>query len=140
MPGLTAKQSRFVEAYKELNNGPQSAIKAGYSAKYAHIEASRLLKHDAIMLALDDWRKLKRKEVTRDDFVDLALNDYKALELTEPNKPRMLDIAGKAMGYLNNNGDSRPNQTLNITINSETELNSKNQGEIWENTRKLLGM
>lgn len=40
---MTARQRRFAEYYAEYGNATQSAIKAGYSEKYAHTNASKLL-------------------------------------------------------------------------------------------------
>ena len=46
--------------------------------------------------------------------VEMFRKDYKSLEKTEPNAPRFMDIAGKALGYIGVNQDSRPHQTLNV--------------------------
>ena len=40
---MTARQRKFAEYYAEYGNATQSAIKAGYSEKYAHTNASKLL-------------------------------------------------------------------------------------------------
>lgn len=136
MRGLTEKQNRFLDAYKQTNNGPQSAISAGYSAKSASIEACRLLKHPAILLDIDNWRKERQKSFSKDDFVDLALKDYHSLENVEPNKPRFLQLAGQGAGIIGNTSEMRPNQTLNI-VNIDTS--GKNQLELWDMARKLLG-
>jgi len=40
---LTARQERFVDEYLVDLNATQAAIRAGYSAKSAHVEGSRLL-------------------------------------------------------------------------------------------------
>ena len=136
LPGLTDKQSKFVEAYKLLNNGPKAAISAGYSAKSAHVEANRLLKHSGILLHLDSWRKSVQKKFSKDDFVDFALKDYHETPLTEPNRPRFLHLAGQGAGIIGNN-DSRPNQTLNITLN-KMELNAMALPAKWDALRKML--
>ena len=46
--GLTARQRKFAEYYAECGNATQSAIKAGYSEKYAHTNASKLLNVDEV--------------------------------------------------------------------------------------------
>lgn len=135
--GLTSKQAKFVEAYKKLGNGPQSAISAGYSAKTSQIEAIRLLKNPKILLELDNWRKSKAAEITKADFVDIAMDSFKQLEITEPNSPRFLDLAGKALGHIGSG-----NETRQQTINNLTQINingGESQSELWELTRKLLG-
>jgi len=132
---ITAKQQKFIDRYKETNNGIESAISAGYSAKHAAIEANRLLKHPLILLELDKWRKEKKSQISKDDFVDMAIGDYKQLELTEANRPRFLDLAGKALGYIGANQDSRPNQTFNI-LNVDTS--SMKRDDLLANVRRLL--
>ena len=49
---LTPKQSRFVEEYLVDLNGKQAAIRAGYSANTAEVQASRLLRIAKIQVAL----------------------------------------------------------------------------------------
>ncbi len=43
MPDLTPKQERFVQEYLVDLNATQAAIRAGYSARTAHVQGSRLL-------------------------------------------------------------------------------------------------
>ena len=45
---MTARQRKFAEYYAECGNATQSAIKAGYSEKYAHTNASKLLNVDEV--------------------------------------------------------------------------------------------
>lgn len=40
---MTARQKKFAEYYAASGNATQSAIQAGYSEKYAHTNASKLL-------------------------------------------------------------------------------------------------
>jgi phage terminase small subunit len=50
---LTAKQLRFVEAFlADPSNATAAAITAGYSAKSAHVSASRLIRHPQVQQAL----------------------------------------------------------------------------------------
>jgi phage terminase small subunit len=49
---LTPKQSRFVAEYLIDLNGKQAAIRAGYSAKTAEVQASQLLRIAKIQVAL----------------------------------------------------------------------------------------
>ena len=133
--GLTNKQLKFIDAYKQLNNGPQAAISAGYAAKSSAVEANRLLKNPAIIREIDDWRKSKRSELTKTDFVDLALKDYQQLELTEANRPRFLDIAGKALGYTSNNTS---NVTNNTQINIKGDVNMMSLTNKWDSLRSLM--
>jgi phage terminase small subunit len=65
---LTPKQSRFVEEYLVDLNGKQAAIRAGYSAKTAEVQASRLLRIAKIQVALSAAMRAQSRntEVTPD--------------------------------------------------------------------------
>lgn len=67
---LTPKQARFVDEYLVEFNGTEAAIRAGYSAKTAYAQASRLLKNvkvaEAVVLgkaALAERAKLSADKV-----------------------------------------------------------------------------
>lgn len=55
---LTAKQSRFVEAYLLDSNGTKAALAAGYSRTGAAVEASRLLSNPKVIAELDRRRSV----------------------------------------------------------------------------------
>ncbi len=59
---LNAKQLRFVDEYLIDLNGKQAAIRAGYSAKTAEVQASRLLSLAKVSMAVE----VKRKELAHD--------------------------------------------------------------------------
>ena len=61
---LTPKQQRFVEEYLLDLNGKQAAIRAGYSAKTAEMQASRLLSYAKVSQAVSE-AKSKRAERTK---------------------------------------------------------------------------
>lgn len=134
-PILTNKQSKFIEAYKLLNDPTKAAISAGYSAKSAAVEGNRLLKSAKIIYEIDIWRKERQKNISREDFTSMALNCFNELEVTEPNKPRFLDLAGKALRYTTAEVAQSVNNTLNITqINMDAA-----QPDMWAAARKLIG-
>lgn len=60
MERLTAKQQRFVDEYLIDLNATQAAIRAGYSAKYANTNASKLLQITTIKKAMKE--RMKEKE------------------------------------------------------------------------------
>jgi phage terminase small subunit len=68
---LTSRQSRFVEEYLIDLNGKQAAVRAGYSAKSAEVQASRLLRNTAVQAALGEAMQARsqRTEVTADRVV-----------------------------------------------------------------------
>ena len=63
---LTPKQERFVEEYLIDLNAKQAAIRAGYSAKSAHVEGSRLLTNAKVAAAISA-AKQERTEATKID-------------------------------------------------------------------------
>lgn len=69
--GLSPKQVRFVEEYLIDLNAKQAAIRAGYSAKTAEAQASRLLRNVKVQSAVGVGRdkQSKRTEITADAVV-----------------------------------------------------------------------
>lgn len=65
---LNAKQRRFVDEYLIDLNATQAAIRAGYSAKTANEQGSRLLANVSVQAALSDRMKdrERRTEITQD--------------------------------------------------------------------------
>ncbi len=63
---LTAKQQMFVQEYLKDLNGTQAAIRAGYSAKTANEQASRLLANVNVSQAVSEAKE-ERSEKTKID-------------------------------------------------------------------------
>ena len=63
---LTAKQERFVDEYLVDLNATQAAIRAGYLAKSAHVEGSRLLTNAKVGAAIAAAKR-ERSEATQID-------------------------------------------------------------------------
>ena len=63
---LTAKQARFIEEYLIDLNATQAAIRAGYSAKAAHVTGSRLLTNAKVVAAISA-AKQERSQSTKID-------------------------------------------------------------------------
>lgn len=62
LPPLTARRAQFVQEYIIDLNGQQAAIRAGYAAASAGVEAVRLLNDARVAAAID---KLKAQRATR---------------------------------------------------------------------------
>lgn len=60
---LTPKQKAFADYFIELGNATQSAIKSGYSKKYANTNANKLLQNTTIKNYIDE--RLKQIEDER---------------------------------------------------------------------------
>jgi len=78
---LSAKRQRFVDEYCIDFNGAQAAIRAGYSANSASMQAARLLANDNIRKALEERKieiaeesKLKVSDVI-DELRNIAFSD-----------------------------------------------------------------
>lgn len=85
MAGLTDKQQTFVDEYLKDLNGTQAALRAGYSAKTAQEQSSRLLSNamvqDAIKIQIEarskrtgvdaDWLLLRLAQEAQADMADL---------------------------------------------------------------------
>ena len=71
MSDLTPKQARFVEEYLLDLNATQGAIRAGYSAKTAEVQGSRLLGNVKVREAVEAGMKArsKRTEITQDEVI-----------------------------------------------------------------------
>src|SRR5215213_1985099 len=70
--GLTARQARFVEEYLVDLNATQAAIRAGYSARTANEQASRLLANVSVAAAISEAlaARAERTQITADQVVE----------------------------------------------------------------------
>ncbi|WP_244229301.1 terminase small subunit [Streptococcus suis] len=59
---LTLKQRRFADEYIITGNAYQSALKAGYSDKYAKADSSKLLENTGIKSYIDERLKILESE------------------------------------------------------------------------------
>ena len=135
---LTARKKSFVDHYLSTRNATESAKRAGYSAKTARSLGSRLLTDVDVKALVDEGLKKDSERLTEETFVKLAMDDYKAVEQDSANRPRFLHLAGQAVGIIKNgSSDSRPNQTLNITVN-KMEVNALPTGKKWDELRNIL--
>lgn len=75
MNELNTRQRKFAEYYAQCGNATESAIKAGYSTKYAHTNASKLLQNTTItqyIRELSDKLKDERIMCAKDRQVTLS--------------------------------------------------------------------
>lgn len=66
MVKLTLKQKKFADEYIISGNATESAIKAGYSSKYANTNASKLLQNTTIKSYIDE----RLKEIESEKIAD----------------------------------------------------------------------
>ena len=97
---LNARQKKFAEYYAQSGNATESAIKAGYSKKYANTNASKLLQNTTIVQyikELSDKLKDERIMCAKDRQVtlsDIARND----EEETSDRIRAIDTLNKMTG------------------------------------------
>jgi phage terminase small subunit len=92
---LTPKQSRFVAEYLIDLNGKQAAIRAGYSAKTAEVQASQLLRIAKIQVALSAAIRARswNTEVTADRVVaELAKIGFANMRDYWPKEGETVDL------------------------------------------------
>ncbi len=84
MAKLTEKQQRFVEEYLIDLNGTQAAIRAGYSARTANEQASRLLANVSVQQTVSERmaERSKRTGVNQDRVI-LELAKIAFLKMTD---------------------------------------------------------
>lgn len=85
MTKMTLKQQRFADEYIITGNATQSAVKAGYSQKYANTNASKLLQNTTIKDYIDErLAKLESEKIATQEEVLQYLTSVMRGEKTEP--------------------------------------------------------
>jgi phage terminase small subunit len=98
MKKLKPKQERFVEEYlgNAKGNATQAAIYAGYSAKTAQEQGSRLLTNEVVQVAINERQNVLREKasITQERIVE----EYARIAFLDPRKffdndGKLIDIA-----------------------------------------------
>lgn len=85
MTKMTLKQQRFADEYIITGNATQSAVKAGYSSKYANTNANKLLQNTTIKNYIDErLEKLESEKIATQEEVLQYLTSVMRGEKTEP--------------------------------------------------------
>jgi gp1 len=85
MTKMTLKQQRFADEYIITGNATQSAIRAGYSSKYANTNANKLLQNTTIKNYIDErLTKLESEKIATQEEVLQYLTSVMRGEKTEP--------------------------------------------------------
>jgi phage terminase small subunit len=94
---LAPKQTRFVEEYLIDLNGKQAAIRAGYSARSAEVQAARLLGYAKVHAAVREamQARSRRTGVTADRVVaELAMIGFANMRDLWPRRGERIDLDG----------------------------------------------
>jgi phage terminase small subunit len=133
MAKLTDKQRRFVDEYLIDLNGTQAAIRAGYSAKTANEQASRMLANVSIQQAISEAmaERSKRTGVNQDRIV---------LELARIAFLKMTDVVDSE-GRINENASDDDLACIESIKykHSDTETGSSTEREV-KTASKLKAM
>ena len=114
---LNARQRKFAEYYAQRGNAAESAVKAGYSAKYANTNASKLLQNTTItnyIKELSDKLKDERIMSAKDRQValsDIARNDGQDTS----DRIRAIDTLNKMTGEYTVKVDAKVEQSEKLS-------------------------
>lgn len=97
---LNARQRKFAEYYAQSGNAAESAVKAGYSAKYANTNASKLLQNTTITNYIKELsEKLKDERIMTAKDRQVLLSDIARDDENEPNdRIKAVDTLNKMTG------------------------------------------
>lgn len=97
---LNARQRKFAEYYAQSGNAAESAVKAGYSAKYANTNASKLLQNTTIANYIRELsEKLKDERIMTAKDRQVLLSDIARDDENEPNdRIKAVDTLNKMTG------------------------------------------
>ena len=97
---LNARQRKFAEYYAQSGNAAESAVKAGYSAKYANTNASKLLQNTTIANYIKELsEKLKDDRIMTAKDRHVLLSDIARDDENEPNdRIKAVDTLNKMTG------------------------------------------
>ena len=121
---LTPKQRAFVREYQLDLNGTQAAIRAGYSARTAAVQAHRMLRKANIKAAIEDGqRRLAAKtEITKDHLLT-QLRQIVACEdgaVSQTNRIRAIAEINKMLGFYVTESKVAPTFKLNLHMGRDT--------------------
>lgn len=141
MAKMTPKQQRFCDEYLISLNATQSAIKAGYTEKYAHTNANKLLQNTTIKAFIEARMAEKESELIADqdevlkyltsvlrgktqseivvvEGIGDGCSEARAMQKAPDEKERLkaAELLGKRYGLYTDKIDADIDTDLNITI------------------------
>lgn len=113
---LNARQKKFAEYYAQSGNAADSAVKAGYSRKYAAQNADKLLKNTNISEYIKELtEKMKDERIMTAKDRQVMLSDIARSEVNEAaDRIRAIDTLNKMTGEYT--------LKLNATVNPSEKL------------------
>nr|DAG64256.1 MAG TPA: Terminase small subunit [Bacteriophage sp.] len=110
---LNTRQKKFAEYYVQSGNAAESAVKAGYSAKYANTNASKLLQNTTIANYIKELsEKLKDERIMTAKDRQVLLSDIARDDENEPNdRIKAVDTLNKMTGEYTVKVDAKVEQS-----------------------------
>lgn len=110
---LNARQRKFAEYYAQSGNAAESAVKAGYSAKYANTNASKLLQNTTIANYIKELsEKLKDERIMTAKDRQVLLSNIARDDENEPNdRIKAVDTLNKMTGEYTVKVDAKVEQS-----------------------------
>jgi len=147
---VTEKQKRFCDEYLIDLNATQAAIRAGYSEKYAHTNATKLLQNTTLKKYIE--ARLKKKEealiakqdeilqyltaVMRGEYTEETLclagegtQEVEKIEVSAKDRLKAAELLGKRYALFTDKVDVDTDMNLNITIDYGDGNGSKTSGK-----------
>ncbi len=114
---LNARQRKFAEYYTQSGNAAESAVKAGYSAKYANTNASKLLQNTTIANYIKELsEKLKDERIMTAKDRQVLLSDIARDDENEPNdRIKAVDTLNKMTGEYTVKVDAKVEQSEKLS-------------------------
>ena len=123
--GLTKRQKDFAEYYMETGNAVVSAVRAGYSEKYAHANAYKLVTNVGIREILDASVEKMCEDGSVADAKEILQCLTKVLRNGE-SKPadvlRAAELLGRKLGMWRGMTDKPDKEPTTIIFSGENEL------------------
>ena len=141
MAKMSAKQQRFCDEYLISLNATQAAIKAGYTEKYAHTNANKLLQNTTIKAFIEARMAEKESELIADqdevlkyltsvlrgktqseivvvEGIGDGCSEARAMQKAPDEKERLkaAELLGKRYGLYTDKVEQQLDMDLNITI------------------------
>lgn len=111
---MTARQRKFAEYYAKSGNATQSAVKAGYSKKFAHTNASKLLNVEEVNAYVQELTKKGQRERIMSALERQALLSDIARDSDEGmlSRLRAIDLLNKMTGVYISKDDDESEEVL----------------------------
>lgn len=111
---MTARQRKFAEYYAKSGNATQSAVKAGYSKKFAHTNASKLLNVEEVNAYVQELTKKGQRERIMSALERQALLSDITRDSDEgmPSRLRAIDLLNKMTGVYISKDDDESEEVL----------------------------